>query len=250
MSKGIIYINSSHEELRYVKESEESAKSFKKYIPDAEYLLYTDATDFKSEVFDKVNPACFDIPEKIKDTDHKNGQMVAKHKALIESSYDKTMYLGSDTYALKPDVSSLFDLLDRFDIVASHAPFRINTCMGNTSIPEIPVSYPEFNCDVVLYKKSDAVMQFLNSWRDMYLDHAFSHPHDQGAFRYLAYFSDLRIATLPEEYNYRGSVVRSDTVILQNRDLLPAYLNSDGGKSLGNGDNFTARVSRRLRKLF
>lgn len=247
MSKGIIYINSSHEELRYVKEAEESAKSFKEYIPDADYLLYADATDFKSSVFNKINPACFDIPLKLKDTDHKNGQMVAKHKALVETTYDRTMYLGSDTYALKPDVSSLFDLLDRFDIVASHAPFRINTCMGNTSIPEIPVSFPEFNCDVVLYRKTDAVMEFFNSWRDMYLNHKFSHPHDQGAFRYLAYFSDLRIATLPEEYNYRGSIVKSDTVILQNRDLLSAYLNRQNGNYKQNQQSLLSRILGKLK---
>ena len=227
MSLGIIYVNSSDDDLKYVNEAEGSAKSFKRYIPDAEYILYTDATYFTGSVFDAVLPASFEIPPKLMESDHKNGQMVAKHSVLPCSKYDRTMYLGSDTYALRAEVSSLFDLLDHFDLVAAHAPYRINTSQGNTAIPEIPVSFPEFNCDVVLYRKSPAVTSFLTKWRDLYLDHAFQHPHDQGAFRYLVWLSDLRICTIPPEYNYRGQAYRSDTVILQNREKLPMYLNGN-----------------------
>lgn len=224
MSKGIVYINSSHESLKYVEEAERSAASFKRFIPDAHYRLHTDATDFKSAVFDELVPAHFHVPEQLADTVHLNGQMVTKLEVLANSPYERTLYLGSDTYALRPESASMFDLLDRFDIVAAHAPFRINTSRGNSPIPEVPVCFPEFNCDLVLFRKNPKVMDFMSRWRDMYMEHAFGHPHDQGAFRYLAYNSDLRIATLPEEYNYRGRVKRDDTVILQNRHLLPEYL--------------------------
>ncbi|MFC1706852.1 hypothetical protein ACFL59_08535 [Planctomycetota bacterium] len=224
MSKGIIYVNSAHESSRYLREAEASAKSFKRFIHDVTFVLYTNATAFHSGAFDHVKSASFDIPPRLQGTDHKNGQMVAKHSVLGETPFDKTLYLGSDTYALKPEVTSLFRLLDHFDLAAAHAPLRINTYWRNSSIPEIPVCFPEFNCDVVLYRKNDAVLSFLRQWRELYLEHAFQHPHDQGAFRYLAYFSKLRIAALPPEYNYRGRTVRSDTVILQNRKLLPAYI--------------------------
>lgn len=85
----------------------------------------------------------------------------------------------------------------------------------------------------------------LQSWKDMYLNHEFQHPHDQGAYRYLMYFSDLRIATLPEEYNYRGTVWRKDTVILQNRDLLPEYLNSKRERE-NFGNSLIRRIKRKL----
>lgn len=224
MDKGIVYINSSHEERKYVVEAEKSAASFKQYIPDAHYRLYTDAVDFHSEVFDELVPSRFHVPEKLANTVHLNGQMVTKLEALVNTPYERTLYLGSDTYALRPQAGCLFDLLDRFDLVAAHAPYRINDAWGNSRIPEIPECYPEFNCDLVLFRKTPEVMAFIARWQAMYLDHAFGHPHDQGAFRYLAYTSGLRIATLPEEYNYRGNVKRDDTVILQNRDLLPEYL--------------------------
>jgi hypothetical protein len=233
MSKGIIYINSSHSDLKYVKEAEASAKSFKRFIPDADYVLHTDATDFPTNVFDRIHPAEFHVPPQLADTAHMNGQMVTKLGVLAESPYDRTLYVGSDTYAFRSEVASMFDLLDRFDIVAAHAPFRINDAWGNSRIPEIPVCFPEFNCDLVLFRNTPPVMEFMEKWRTMYLEHAFGHPHDQGAFRYLAYFSDLRIATLPEEYNYRGKVRLTDTVVLQNRHLLPEYLNNPNNDLAG-----------------
>lgn len=249
MRKGIIYINSSHDDFKYVKEAQKSALSFKQFIPDAEYSLYTDATDFKNEVFDVVHPSRFVVPPQLEKCIHLNGQMVVKLQALLDSPYDRTLYLGSDTYAFRPEVASMFDLLGRFDLVAAHAPFRINTCWGNTSIPEIPVCYPEFNCDLLLFRKNYQVMDFLERWRGMYMDHAFSHPHDQGAFRYLAYFSDLRIATLPEEYNYRGKIVRTDTVVLQNRELLPSYLADQNSGLPSHSMNLDKSFFRRIIKF-
>lgn len=224
VSKGILYINSSHDDCRYVHEAESSALSFRRFIPDAEYILHTDATDFTSKVFARIEPAKFHVPPQLADSVHLNGQMVTKLEVLKNSPYERTLYLGADTYAFRAEAASMFDLLDRFDIVAAHAPFRINDAWGNSRIPEIPECFPEFNCDLVLYRNTPEVMAFMAQWQALYMEHAFGHPHDQGAFRYLAYNSDLRIATLPEEYNYRGKVKRDDTIILQNRDLLPVYL--------------------------
>jgi hypothetical protein len=223
-SKALIYVNSSHDDNAFVRESQRSAASFRQFIPDAVYILHTDAEGFEGAPFDHVVPAVFDVPGNLAHTIHKNGQMVAKLAALPMATQARVLYLGSDTYALRPEVATIFDLLDRFDIVAAHAPLRINDKRGNSPIPEIPPSFPEFNCDLVVFRNTPEVKDFLNRWRDLYLAHQFGHPHDQGAFRYLAYFSDLRIATLPEEYNYRGKTWRQDTVVLQNRDLLDEYL--------------------------
>ncbi len=41
VSKGILYINSSHDDCRYVHEAESSALSFRRFIPDAESILHT-----------------------------------------------------------------------------------------------------------------------------------------------------------------------------------------------------------------
>ena len=70
------------------------------------------------------------------------------------------------------------------------------------------------------------VKNFIKSWANAYLADIFSHVHDQGTFRILLYKTNLKIATLPPEWNYRLDLYREDTVILQNREKLHEYLQS------------------------
>jgi len=225
----IVYVNSSHESGRYLREAARSAGSFRRFLPDAKYVLITDG-DRDLPGFDEILLGDFRIPAALSNTEHKNGQMVAKLSALPRIEGDRFLYLGSDTYALSPAAGSIFAVLDRFDIAASHAPVRINTWRGRSHVPDVPAAFPEFNCDVVLWRRSPAVDQMLGQWRDLYLENAFGHRHDQGAFRWLVYHNDIRLAVLPPEYNYRGAQLRSDTVILQNREALDFYL--AGGDAL------------------
>jgi len=225
MSLAILYINSHHESGTYVREANESAKSFRKYLPDAKYYLYPDYDNLEGvDQFDEIRQADFYITDFMHDRVHLNGQMIVKHRVMQEMTEDQVLLLGADTFALKEQVQELPRLLDNFDIAAAHAIFRINTSIGNTSIPEIPVCFPELNCDLILYRNNEKVKSFIKSWADSYLSDHFSHTHDQGTFRYHLYKSDLKLATLPPEWNYRGDEYRSDTVILQNRDELAKYL--------------------------
>ncbi|WP_339899589.1 hypothetical protein [Paraglaciecola polaris] len=225
-SLAVLYINSHHKDGFYVKEANASAKSFKKYLPNAKYYLYT---DYKEKIanceFDKVVPYEFYVPEHLQNRVHLNGQMIVKHAAMQQMTEDYVLLLGADTYALKSDVSELPNVLDKFDIAAAHAPVRINVELGNTSIPEVPVAFPELNCDLILYRNSPQVRKLLSQWAELYLEDKFGHPHDQGLFRYLVYNSALRLCVLPPEWNYREHMYRDDTVILQNRFALSDYVN-------------------------
>lgn len=228
-----------------MKEAAESARSFRRYYPDARFILFTDAHGYSDPVFDEVREIDFTIPEQLIGTVHKNGQMVGKLAALPLVEADRVMYLGSDTFALKPEAGSLFRLLDRFDIAAAHAPLRINTELGNSPLPQVPPCFPEFNCDLVLWRRHQGTVQLLKEWERLYLSHELGHPHDQGAFRLLVHQSDLRVATLPPEFNYRGPDVRSDTVILQNRDVLGEYLSP-----AANRPPFALRAANRALRKF
>lgn len=241
----VVYVNTAHEQLRYVKEAAESARSFRRYYPDARFMLFTDAVGYSDPVFDEVRPADFTVPERLVGTVHKNGQMVGKLAVLPHIEAERVMYLGSDTFALRPEAGSLFRLLDHFDMAAAHAPLRINTLLGNSPLPEVPPCFPEFNCDLLLWRRNRRTTELLRQWERLYLSHELGHPHDQGPFRLLGYNSDVRFATLPPEFNYRGPDVRSDTVILQNRDLLSAYLSPTANRL-----PFAYRAANRaLRKL-
>jgi hypothetical protein len=248
MRLGIVYVNTAHANRAYIREAEVSVASFRRFIPDAEYILCTDDTSFVSDVFDTTIYADFTIPDALQGTDHKNGQMVGKLAVLQTLDHDRVMYLGADTYAFQPEIASVFDILDTHDIAVAHAPFRIHAPRPDTPLATMPRAYPEFNCDLVAWRKSDAMSAFLKEWERLYREHAFGHPHDQGAFRYLAYHSDLRIATLPEEYNYRGDAFRADTVVLQNREALPKYFGWRRKMATGwtRLTRLTGKIKRRL----
>lgn len=223
--KRIIYANSNHENCRYIQESIVSAKSFREYVKDCEIVLYTNEKNFHHEVFDRVFQTEFVVPETLKDRDHKNGQMLVKHQAMIETTADQNLVLGCDTLAVSKKVNSGFKLLDKFDLAAAHAPARIIK-----KIDGIPAAFPEFNCDVIFFRKNDKTIELFKKWREMYNDNTFSHPHDQGTFRYLTYNSDIRLCVLPFEYNNRMGLYGKqasfeeasiqETVIIQNREMI------------------------------
>lgn len=228
MSFAVLYVNSCHNGFKYILEAVRSAESFKKYFPMAKFYLFTDydinSSGVDLHVFHDVLIEKFYVPEKLKGRVHLNGQMIVKHKAMMSLSEAKVLYLGSDTYALNSDVKYIWDILDRFDMAITHAPVRINTEIGNTAILELPRCFPEMNCDVILYNNNDKVVEFIKKWSSDYLNDNFSHPHDQGTFRHCLYNSDLRFYILPPEYNYRGSDISKDIIILQNRFVLDKYI--------------------------
>lgn len=224
-NKCLIYANSHHENMRYIHESEKSCASFKRFIQDVDAVLYCDLEDYHSTNFDQVNHASFTVPDALKTRMHKRGQMLVKHQAMLETNFDFNLVLGSDTYAVSNKVNSIFELLEHFDIAVAHAPFRIVRMPDSEPIP-VPDSFPEFNCDVIAYRKNARILRFIEQWQTLYREDKFGHPHDQGTFRYLLYDSDLRIATLPPEFNYRGDAYKKDTVIVQNREILNHYLDA------------------------
>jgi hypothetical protein len=90
-------------------------------------------------------------------------------------------------------------------------------------LERLPECFPEMNCDLVAYRRSNPVKAFLSDWERVYTTNSINHQHDQGAFRYLLYNSKLRAYILPPEYNYRGNEFSPRTIILQRREAIPAY---------------------------
>jgi hypothetical protein len=230
--KRIIYANSNHDNRQYINEAAVSAQSFRRHVRDCEIVLYTNERDFTHDAFDRVEYSDFVVPTQLESRMHKNGQMLVKQRAMIDTYADRNLVLGSDTLALSDNVGSAFDLLDRFDIAVAHAPGRISR-----AVPDVPIAYPEFNCDVIFFRKTPATTDFFTRWHEMYAADSFNHPHDQGTFRYLAYHSDLKIAVLPFEYNDRVGLFgdqasaterrRNKPVIVQNREVIAKILAGD-----------------------
>jgi hypothetical protein len=135
-----------------------------------------------------------------------------KVRTIARSPYQETLFLDSDTFVVD-DVKDLFLLLDRFDIAATHAPYRVVY-----RVDGLPDCFPELNTGVMLFRRSDETQRFFERWLEIYREDRARTPSwlfaggarwygrtlpNQASFRRALYESSLRIATLPPEYNCR-----------------------------------------------
>ncbi|MCS4142546.1 hypothetical protein [Salinibacter ruber] len=133
--------------------------------------------------------------------------------AMLASPFEETIFLDTDTYAVE-NLSEIFDLLSVFDISAAHAPGRVKR-EGESGwhvyrAQDVPASFPAYNTGVVGFKRNRHVRNLFQRWLNRYKEacrEADRQVQDQPAFReVLFHSSDLRIATLPPEYNCRLNV--------------------------------------------
>ena len=204
MDKGVIYVATGE---RYINETLKSASSLKEHMPNIHVTLFTDQ-NVKSSYIDNVisisNP---------------QGNFGDKILPLINSPYNKTLYLDTDTF-ICDDISELFLILERFDIAVCHSPVR-----ESIHFEDIPDSFTEFNSGVILFKQSSQIKELFSEWNQLYQKSSeslnVSNLPDQPYLRKVLYYNDkLRIATLPFEYNCRfpmGGYVHKKVKILHGR---------------------------------
>lgn len=190
MSKGVVYCVTGTELFRY-EEAVVSARSIRKVAPDLSITLFTDYKDYQNEAFDQVLPV---------ESHLKTNPFFRRIQAINRSPYNETLALDSDTFIIDPSIMDVFTLLDRFDMAAAHTPIR-----KTTLVEEIPLSFTQFNCGVILFKKSESTQSMLMKWEELMAngDLKWRQPDDQGCFRHCLWHSDVRIATLSSEFNLR-----------------------------------------------
>jgi hypothetical protein len=134
---------------------------------------------------------------------------------LKDSPFERTLFLDTDTFVCS-DLTDLFSLLDQFDIALAHD----HLVREVYAVAGIPQAFPELNTGVLLFRNSQAMRTLLDDWVGTFRKEKelFSQKRvigkgfpDQPPFRKAVYLSNLRVATLPTEYNcmfrYAGSVV-------------------------------------------
>jgi hypothetical protein len=154
--------------------------------------------------------------------EHKNEKdhefkLVGMIKAMEELDYEKFLFLDNDTLVLKQEAFQIpFQMLDYFDILVvrcgvhlAESSLEIKTI---STLQNIPDDFSEINTGVLYFRKNEKTKVFFKSWLKFYLSKYKSH-RDQGAFRYLLYFSNLRFYELPNKYNHRN-YRRTDSVII------------------------------------
>jgi len=124
----------------------------------------------------------------------------------LEAPYTRCLFLDTDTFALD-DLSPIFALLDRFDLAALQDVNR----GWNYQLPDVPVTFSEFNTGVLAFRRDAKLRELFQDWRTRYdaLRQTYGFVNDQPAFRQALYHSTLRVAPLPNEFHFLGNFPNS-----------------------------------------
>lgn len=210
--KCIIYSAFGH---RCMEEAFLSAKVTRKITKDKiDLVLHTDTAVDNDGSFNEIFVT--------KKPDSFNGKPYAfRIQGMIDIcknfNFDQFLYLDTDAFIKKPEALEIFQLLNQFDIAVAHAPIRSVAHEKDVLVPD---SFPEFNCGVILFDQKS--IPAFKEWLNLYLADTVKHPHDQGAFRRVLYLSNLRIATLTPEYNYRQN--KGNAIIIHNTEQLKSIV--------------------------
>lgn len=122
-----------------------------------------------------------------------------RFEGLERTRFDRTIALDSDLFVVAP-IQDVFDVLDRFDIALAHDQ-RLNI-FSHTLVDgdaRVPPAFPQFNSGVIAIRRTPAVQRFVGDWRTAF--EGSGQRIDQPSLRQTLYESDLRISTLPPQYN-------------------------------------------------
>ena len=204
MTNGFIFAVSGS---GYTSLAQQAAATVAQHHPDIPIDLYTDQT-IDDPVFAQIHQLHVSSPR-------------PRFEALLRSRFERTICLDSDLFVIAP-IDDVFDVLQRFDIASSHDQ-RLNvgshTLVFHTK--PVPAAFPQFNSGVLGIRKSDATMAFVRQWQK-----EFEASHlkiDQPVLRELLFDSELRVATLPLQYN----VIDVDLIrALDSRTMAPRVIHS------------------------
>lgn len=207
MTQGYIYVASNNvggiKETDYIKEAIFSAESLRKVDPNAQICLFTDK-DFTHEVFNIVKIVKMSLR--------------CKQQVLMDSPFDKTILLDTDTY-INNDISDLFDLLDKYDIVGCNCYSRKRVFPNLPEYMKIPYPFAELNTGVVGYNKNDKFKHFFDLWNHYYNKYKKTIQWDQPSCRIALWESNINLYILPIEYNRRALATKEKCIKLrQNGD--------------------------------
>jgi hypothetical protein len=218
-SRGIIYSATGRS---YVDEAIASATSSLRFN-DYPHLIFCDEPP-------EAAPATANIEFRI--VASSGDPRIDKIRSFRRTPFEHTLYLDTDTY-VAGDIGELFDLLQRFDMAAAHAP-------GYTKCEDEGQSeaFYDYNSGVIAYRRAQEVDDFFAAWEKIYsawlTDPPFPQvPMDQPSFRRAFWESRLSGYVIGPEYNYRsifpGRLVGRAKIIHgrnKNYEKLAAYINA------------------------
>jgi hypothetical protein len=199
MTEGYIYIVSNSvggiKETDYIKEAIFSAKSLRALDSNANITLFTDI-EVKDSVFNEVKIVKMSLR--------------CKQKFFLESPYDKTIYIDSDTY-INHNISDMFQMLNKYELLGCHDYARKRIF----NIPEymkIPYCFSEINGGILAFKKCHNFNKLIELWNHYYNKYYSIVIWDQPSFRIATWESNINLYILPNEYNRRALATKDKCI--------------------------------------
>ena len=205
MKRGIVYACSNQ---RWMAETMRSAESCRRHMPDLARELYVTETLLK-EAGEKIREPFTEVVV-LAETTHPHRP---RFEATLQTTLDQAVFIDGDTLFLSP-VYELFDLLENFDIAASLAPQYLSPRAIAAGVfdlmPKVSQAQPEWNTGVIVARVDAAFRAMVREWSALFSKcRAVPFGMDQASFRSAATHSRLRIATLPNNYNFRANIENS-----------------------------------------
>lgn len=201
-SQGILYIATG---ASYLAEARLSAQSVRRFHPGIKIAVATDQAVAADADFDLVMAPPIGGHSNQTDSFLERDRVAyyRKIRPLLESPFEKTLFLDSDTYVAAP-LDELFVLLDQFDLLVTpaHVIHDYQFEMDAAPFSQIPAAFGYFNTGLVAYRRNAAGTAFLQRWMENYINHTAQHTvNDQPAFRLTLYQGVASFHVLPAHYN-------------------------------------------------
>ena len=201
-TNGILYVATG---AAYLAEARISAKSVRLHNPAIRIAVATDQELTPDDDFNFILPA---RQPSIKQSEERYlaRDRVAYYRKilpLLESPFEKTLFLDSDTYVAAP-LEDLFTLLDHFDLLVTPAHVVHDYAFERTEPPfsEIPAAFGQFNTGLIAFRRGPATTHFLHRWVENYTTHTARFTvNDQPAFRLTLFQGAASFHVLPPCYN-------------------------------------------------
>jgi hypothetical protein len=200
--RGVVYA-CSHK--RWLAETLVSARSCAAQMPDLRRQLFVTEplyAEAKTHI-DKIFPELFVLPAAV----HAHRP---RFEATLKTDLAEAIFIDGDTFFVSP-VYELFDILADFDIAAALAPQYFSPKAIGLKVydllPAVSAALPEWNTGVIVARVDDGFRAMVETWSELFQKaQKVGFFMDQASFRSAVIKSGLRIATLPNNYNFRANI--------------------------------------------
>lgn len=235
ITTGIVYA-CSHP--RWLGETILSAQSARRHMPDIRRQIFITRVAFEAAGSPPLREHFNDVIV-LDEIEHVHRP---RFEAIFQTTVDQALFLDGDTFFVGP-VYELFELLDLYEMGVAQAPQYMSPRAVDMKLydhlPKVSVAQPEWNAGVIVARVSDRFRGVMREWSRLFgVCRGLGFEMDQAAFRSAVATSDLRVATLPNNYNFRAHIsqgVAGTVKILHAHGDLPAI-----ARTINNNTNMRA----------